>query len=178
MERLNSIQQFPDPMRKFLEKSKIGPREYKEYIKSFEWKTKSEYIKQDRGYRCQLCNISGYVASLHVHHNTYERLGDEREIDVVVLCADCHELFHKYKKPQANNIPISDDEIRKVLHYNGVSPKNEDPWNFYSIGKMIIQHIVDGFNAKLFDSYNKINIDIVYNAIDRQYKQYEENEEE
>jgi hypothetical protein len=31
---------------------------------------------------------------LDVHHNTYERYGDESTFDLVVLCDRCHELFH------------------------------------------------------------------------------------
>ena len=71
---------------------------YKEYINSREWKFKSKIIKQCRGYKCQLCNISGHIAILNVHHNTYERLGIELDNDMVVLCADCHKLFHDHKR--------------------------------------------------------------------------------
>jgi len=31
---------------------------------------------------------------LDAHHNTYERYGDESVYDLVVLCAQCHQLFH------------------------------------------------------------------------------------
>jgi hypothetical protein len=31
---------------------------------------------------------------LEVHHKTYERLGDERDEDLEVLCARCHEQHH------------------------------------------------------------------------------------
>jgi hypothetical protein len=31
---------------------------------------------------------------LEVHHNTYERYGDESTFDLIVLCEQCHELFH------------------------------------------------------------------------------------
>jgi hypothetical protein len=31
---------------------------------------------------------------LDVHHNTYERYGDESIFDLVALCDRCHELFH------------------------------------------------------------------------------------
>jgi 5-methylcytosine-specific restriction endonuclease McrA len=31
---------------------------------------------------------------LHIHHLTYERLGEERLEDVEVLCRDCHDKIH------------------------------------------------------------------------------------
>lgn len=165
----------------FIDELKSGmhtgnPVNYYEYIQSYLWKVIAERTKQVRGYRCQLCNISGYVTTLNVHHNTYERLGHEKDSDLLVLCADCHEIFHTYKKPQANKIELSEEEIRKVLHYNGVSPKNNDPWDYYSIGKQIVLHIIDGYNEKLYDKYNGVNIDIVFRAIDRQIKELEEND--
>lgn len=44
------------------------------------------------GERCQLCNRGG---ELHVHHRTYERFGAEMEDDLTVLCAGCHDLYHR-----------------------------------------------------------------------------------
>ncbi len=93
-----------------------GPVIYHEYINSREWKNKAELIKHQRGFRCQMCNISGYVSVLHVHHNTYERIRNEKDGDMIVLCSDCHKLFHDNKKPQANKIRLSDEEIKKILH--------------------------------------------------------------
>ena len=40
---------------------------------------------------CQLCRAT---KKLHVHHNTYENLGNERDEDLIVLCIRCHKAFH------------------------------------------------------------------------------------
>jgi 5-methylcytosine-specific restriction endonuclease McrA len=63
---------------------------YEEYIKSPEWTAKSRKLRQEIT-RCQLCNRNSL--QLHVHHNTYKRLGNEAQRDLIVLCEECHNLF-------------------------------------------------------------------------------------
>jgi hypothetical protein len=41
--------------------------------------------------------------NLQVHHKTYIRLTKERMEDLIVLCEDCHYLFHKKKNPVWRN---------------------------------------------------------------------------
>lgn len=41
--------------------------------------------------RLQVCNCN---APLDVHHNTYERRGQERPSDLIALCRPCHEKHH------------------------------------------------------------------------------------
>lgn len=64
---------------------------YHEYIKSPQWAVIARQAKKRAGFRCQLCDATG---TLHAHHRTYERLGDESDADITVLCADCHGRFH------------------------------------------------------------------------------------
>jgi hypothetical protein len=64
---------------------------YEDYIKSPEWKSRAEAAKNRAGNRCQVCNGR---ESLNAHHRTYENLGNEGEMDLIVLCKDCHKLFH------------------------------------------------------------------------------------
>ena len=45
------------------------------------------------GHRCEVCNASG--GTLHAHHRTYARQGQELVEDVIILCRSCHGLFHK-----------------------------------------------------------------------------------
>ncbi len=65
---------------------------YKEYLTSPEWKNTRQTALQRSGFRCQLCNRPG---ELNVHHRTYERLGEERNSDLIVLCSACHKRHHK-----------------------------------------------------------------------------------
>jgi 5-methylcytosine-specific restriction endonuclease McrA len=69
---------------------------YREYLQTPEWdQTRSAALRRGRG-ACQACNASGCI--LHVHHRTYERLGEELASDLIVLCAGCHSLFHKQRE--------------------------------------------------------------------------------
>jgi hypothetical protein len=69
---------------------------YVEYLQTSEWKNKRLKTLKRSGYHCQLCNKSDVM--LNVHHRTYERLGCERIGDLITLCHDCHEKFHKNGK--------------------------------------------------------------------------------
>lgn len=68
---------------------------YPVYLQSKEWqKTRLRAIARAEG-RCQICNVE---RPLTVHHNTYERIGCEKNRDLIVLCWDCHKLFHRHRK--------------------------------------------------------------------------------
>lgn len=67
--------------------------DYYEYINSDQWRIRARMIRKAAGNRCQLCNCND--KSLHVHHRSYERLGDEHPGDLTVLCEDCHAQFHR-----------------------------------------------------------------------------------
>jgi len=64
---------------------------YSEYIKSDAWKVRRLRALALAENRCQVCNSPN---APQVHHRTYERLGHERDADLIVLCRDCHRLFH------------------------------------------------------------------------------------
>lgn len=72
---------------------------YAEYLKTDHWKEMRQRELKRAGFRCQVCNISR--VQLHVHHRTYENRGNEQRGDLIVLCADCHETFHKSGKLQS-----------------------------------------------------------------------------
>ncbi len=64
---------------------------YGEYLKTDWWRHRRERALELAESHCQVCNSPG---PLEIHHRTYERLGHERDADLIVLCADCHRLFH------------------------------------------------------------------------------------
>jgi hypothetical protein len=74
------------------------PLEYSEYIASAEWRAKAEAAKERCGQRCQTCNVHRSKTTLDAHHRTYERIGEELPEDLIVLCRDCHSLFHKNRR--------------------------------------------------------------------------------
>lgn len=78
---------------------------YAEYLRSHEWKKLRARILRQRGKRCELCGTGQYAtvgcvrtsmpSVLQVHHLTYERVGEELDDDLVVLCRDCHKQLHE-----------------------------------------------------------------------------------
>ena len=64
---------------------------YPEYLKTDHWQQRRLRALGKADNKCQVCAA---VDRLEVHHNTYERLGHERDSDLVVLCRNCHGLFH------------------------------------------------------------------------------------
>jgi len=69
---------------------------YKEYLRTPHWKCRREEKLHAAGRRCQVCNRSS--VPLEVHHRTYERLGEELDGDLTVLCRDCHSTFHEHRR--------------------------------------------------------------------------------
>lgn len=65
---------------------------YQEYLASPEWAETRRRALKRCGFRCQLCNREG---QLNVHHRTYERRGNEKNEDLIVLCRECHKTFHQ-----------------------------------------------------------------------------------
>lgn len=66
--------------------------DYKSYMSSPEWEKHRKAAVERSGNRCQVCNESGL---LNVHHRSYERLGNELPGDLIVLCRECHRIFHE-----------------------------------------------------------------------------------
>ena len=73
----------------------ITRKEYDEYMQSDKWQFKRQQILTFWDYRCCLCFNEN---SLHVHHRTYESLGNELITDCIILCNECHDRHHKYFK--------------------------------------------------------------------------------
>lgn len=69
---------------------------YRDYLQTAHWELTRSLALERAGHRCQLCN--GLKGGLNVHHRTYERLGAELPEDLIVLCRDCHRIFHKEGK--------------------------------------------------------------------------------
>jgi len=69
---------------------------YEEYLQTPHWKRRREDRLRAAGRRCQLCNRGS--GTLNVHHRTYERLGEELDGDLIVLCRSCHSTFHEHHR--------------------------------------------------------------------------------
>jgi len=70
---------------------KLRTMPYREYLQTPEWQERRKAALKRAGYKCQVCNRS---RQLHTHHRTYERRGAELARDLIVLCDECHALYH------------------------------------------------------------------------------------
>lgn len=76
---------------------------YLAYMNSSKWKRKKQVYWKKYGRSCKRC---GVTKNLHLHHRTYERFTKELMVDLVGLCASCHDLVHSYHRDN-DNISLS-----------------------------------------------------------------------
>ena len=72
----------------------MNKKQYQKYLKSSHWREKRRE-KLD-GIVFLVCHICRSGENFHIHHLTYERIGQERGKDIVRLCPSCHRLIHQY----------------------------------------------------------------------------------
>jgi 5-methylcytosine-specific restriction endonuclease McrA len=69
------------------------------YMKTAKLKKKRKAKLDQAGRRCERCgSVNG---RMDVHHKTYDRLGNERLEDLVVLCVRCHEIEDEHRAAEA-----------------------------------------------------------------------------
>lgn len=66
---------------------------YRLYLKSDAWKLKRMRLINRAEHRCTDCGKPRLI--LQLHHLTYERIYNELDSDLVVLCRACHKRRHK-----------------------------------------------------------------------------------
>ena len=88
---------------------------YQEYLNTKHWQKVRKRALKRAAYHCQVC---GQRTVLSVHHNNYDRIKRERMSDVVVLCKDCHALYHGIMPKSKLGIPPIGDlnNLKQVLH--------------------------------------------------------------
>lgn len=71
---------------------------YRKYINSREWAARREIALALADNRCEVCGWD--VPPLEVHHITYDRMGAERNADLLVVCPSCHKIEDAKRKTQ------------------------------------------------------------------------------
>jgi len=82
---------FLDTRKRIVENQRI---DYDEYLMSAEWQVLRRRIMARDGFSCRIC---GKEEKLAVHHLTYDRLGREKDEDLITLCGGddgCHRAIH------------------------------------------------------------------------------------
>lgn len=67
---------------------------YSSYLRSSQWKARREAVLERAKGLCEGCRRR---EALHVHHLTYEHVGDELLFELVALCKSCHRKLHPDK---------------------------------------------------------------------------------
>lgn len=87
----------------------FGFNSYNEYLESDHWKElKKRYWASKSPKYCIVCKKIDFVPIFH--HRTYKNLGNERLMDLVLVCRDCHRIIHDNfnknfsVKPRSTNI--------------------------------------------------------------------------
>lgn len=72
---------------------------YDQFLNTAYWFGVSHTAKSRAGMRCQVCNSPNQIS---VHHRTYDTHGKEHcyMMDLVVLCRNCHGLFHGHQEEE------------------------------------------------------------------------------
>lgn len=68
--------------------------DYELYLKSKEWEQRRQEYFTKNGYKCSVCSSQHII---QLHHLNYNRLGYEKDGDLICLCSECHKLLHTYK---------------------------------------------------------------------------------
>ena len=91
------------------------------YYDSDEWEnTRTRMLKRDDA-ECQSC---GETAEC-VHHITYERLGEENDLDLISLCDKCHEEVHRRQDLFRLGYRLTPEEIRTLEEWEFVLESGE-----------------------------------------------------
>lgn len=89
--------------------SKHSP-EYLAYIRSPLWRKRRKALIQERNHTCGKCGLFRFGAGeLQVHHLTYDRLGHEKDTDMLVVCRHCHGLADEERK-----VKVAADSARRL----------------------------------------------------------------
>lgn len=129
-----------------MSRSRYSPEEqakYAAYLQSPAWRVKAHNKRVQVGDRCEfLLGPPGGVfircrrtALLQVHHRTYERLGEEWDSDLEVLCWFHHLLTHLLWKRCACGEPCLDNDeageiwLAATLYTMGIDLDKVTHWN-------------------------------------------------
>jgi hypothetical protein len=76
------------------------------YLKTLHWEERRVRALELSTYQCECCHSGG---GLHVHHLSYHNLFDEPDVDLMVLCNDCHRKAHEEKfEKESRNLSVAD----------------------------------------------------------------------
>jgi len=104
---------------------------YKAYLLSNEWKQIRIDLLTIRGNKCERCNKKSN--RLQVHHLTYERIYNENQEDLILLCGICHQKAHGLIKEKPKKKPIkkkTNKKVKSIWQIVADAKKSKNPSQF------------------------------------------------
>lgn len=98
---------------------------YNEVLDSFRWKALRKRLIKERGWKCERCGFPAAV--LQLHHLNYERLGEELDSDLQVVCEKCHPEADQERATESRRKTIRAREARALDTW--ASKKYGDSWS-------------------------------------------------
>lgn len=101
---------------------------YEDYLLTKHWRNKRKVIIAERMGICEKCKKKiEENGKIHIHHLTYERIGDELAEDLMLLCENCHNKIHHKPKKKSKNAKRSKGKKRscenckysQIMRYRG-----------------------------------------------------------
>lgn len=75
----------------------VSREDYANYIASDAWReVKRRYLRSKLPKLCYVCETAN--GPFDLHHRTYKNLGNERLMDLVLVCRDCHDAIHEIQR--------------------------------------------------------------------------------
>jgi hypothetical protein len=99
-------------------------QKYLDYIRSEEWFNLKIDLLQKRGCNCERCGKKKHPLKLQIHHKTYERLFNERESDLIIVCRICHMKEHGLIKEPKIKKPKVKKKVKKPKKYSGLQSRD------------------------------------------------------
>jgi hypothetical protein len=96
---------------------------YRLLVKTDCWKIRREDYLGKFGWRCEIC-VSRIPQHIQVHHLNYDRLGQERDDDLLAVCERCHQMLHGI--PQGTDVMFA----LQLLAGQVFTPKRESVIGF------------------------------------------------
>lgn len=99
----NSLMALYDGGKKEELQKKLKSCGYKDYLNSDYWGKLRKHVKERDCHKCRICNSQ---KNLNVHHRNYDKRGEfyYEAYELITLCGECHEVFHKNRKIEMKKI--------------------------------------------------------------------------
>lgn len=85
-------------------------KDYKTYLKSFQWRLKCTIYWDAFGKFCQACKTT--KGPLQVHHMSYEHFRNEPLSDLMGLCYDCHREVHRLHRQLGRKVSLREVTLK------------------------------------------------------------------